>query len=85
MGALSLDVPLYSSLSQPVGNVLVCREASVTYREDVALLDAWHEELWDSGLNLHYSSGLASVNEIFSSSLLYFKPIGHLLTNIRVI
>ena len=34
-----------------VRNVLICREAPVTYRENVALADAWHEEVGTVGLN----------------------------------
>ena len=32
-----------------VRNVLICREASVTYREDVALEDTWNKEVGTVG------------------------------------
>ena len=32
-------------------NVLVCREAPVTYRKDMALEDTWHEKVGTVGLN----------------------------------
>ena len=39
------------SRTASVRNVLTCREASVPYREDVALEEAWHGEIWTVGLN----------------------------------
>ena len=42
-----------------VRNVLICREAPVTYREDVELKDAWHEEVGTVGLNHTMVSRLA--------------------------
>ena len=42
-----------------VFNMLICREASVTYREYVALEDAWHEEVEIVGLKRIMVSRLA--------------------------
>ena len=44
-------VTLYKAWHRLVRNVLICREAPVTYREDVALEDAWHEEVGTVYLN----------------------------------
>ena len=42
-------------------NVLVCREASVIYREDVVLEDAWHEDVKKVGLKPHYDIKTSSM------------------------
>ena len=45
-----------------VRNVLICREAPVTYREDMALESAWHEEVGTVGLNHTMVSRLNKVS-----------------------
>ena len=49
----------YNYNKQTVINVLICREAAVTYNKDVALKGAWHEEVGTMGLNHTIVSRLA--------------------------
>ena len=47
------------SCENSVTILLTCREAPVTYHEDVALEDTWHENVGTLGLNLTMVSRLA--------------------------
>ena len=49
----------YNHNKQTVIYVLICREAPVTYRKDVALEGAWHEEVGTTDLNHTIVSRLA--------------------------
>ena len=66
-------------------NVLICRETPVTYREDVALEDAWHEEAGTAGLNYTttvsrlaqwYLRWLRLVNFCFGTPILFCLGFG---------